>query len=98
MPSWMERIHLYGGLPSVLQLSSPEEKIEYLKNIFDEAYINDIVGRHKVKNRAELEELLNIIASNIGSLTNPKKLADTFKSVKKVNISQKDRKLLRVFV
>ncbi|MDD3219589.1 MAG: ATP-binding protein [Lachnospiraceae bacterium] len=85
---WNEYI-LYGGLPSVLQLSSPEEKIEYLKNIFDETYINDIVGRHKVKNRAELEELLNIIASNIGSLTNPKKLADTFKSVKKVNISQK---------
>lgn len=85
---WNEYI-LYGGLPSVMQLSSPEEKIDYLKNIFDETYINDIVGRHKVKKRAELEELLNILASNIGSLTNPKKLSDTFKSVKRVNISQK---------
>jgi predicted AAA+ superfamily ATPase len=85
---WKEYI-LYGGLPSVAQLNSSEQKMEYLKNIFDETYINDIVGRHKVKNRAELEELLNILSSGIGSLTNPKKLSDTFKSVKQVTISPK---------
>lgn len=85
---WNEYI-LYGGLPSVVMLKTTEQKIEYLKNIFEETYINDIVGRHKVRNRAELEELLDILSSSIGSLTNPKKLADTFKSIKKVTISPK---------
>lgn len=85
---WHEYI-LYGGLPSVVQLQNFEQKIEYLKNIFEETYINDIIGRHKVKNRAELEELLNILSSAIGSLTNPRKLEDTFKSVKQVTISAK---------
>lgn len=85
---WHEYI-LYGGLPSVVQLQNPEQKIEYLKNIFEETYINDIVGRHKIKNRAELEELLNILSSAIGSLTNPRKLEATFKSVKQVTISAK---------
>ena len=85
---WHEYI-LYGGLPSVVQLQNSEQKIEYLKNIFEETYINDIIGRHKVKNRAELEELLNILSSAIGSLTNPRKLEDTFKSVKQVTISAK---------
>lgn len=85
---WHEYI-LYGGLPSVVQLRNSEQKSEYLKNIFEETYINDIIGRHKVKNRAELEELLNTLSSGIGSLTNPKKLADTFKSVKQVTLSAK---------
>jgi predicted AAA+ superfamily ATPase len=85
---WNEYI-LYGGLPSVIMLKTTEQKIDYLKNIFEETYINDIVGRHNVRNRAELEELLNILSSSIGSLTNPKKLADTFKSIKQVTISSK---------
>ena len=85
---WHEYI-LYGGLPSVVQLQNAEQKIEYLKNIFEETYINDIIGRYKVKNRAELEELLNILSSSIGSLTNPRKLEATFKSVKQVTISAK---------
>src|SRR5574344_192000 len=85
---WHDYI-LYGGLPDVVQLQNAEQKIEYLKNIFEETYINDIIGRHKVKNRAELEELLNILSSSIGSLTNPRKLEATFKSVKQVTISAK---------
>lgn len=85
---WHDYI-LYGGLPSVVQLQNAEQKIEYLKNIFEDTYINDIIGRHKVKNRAELEELLNILSSSIGSLTNPRKLESTFKSVKQVTISAK---------
>ena len=85
---WHDYI-LYGGLPSVVQLQNAEQKIEYLKIIFEETYINDIIGRHKVKNRAELEELLNILSSSIGSLTNPRKLEATFKSVKRVTISAK---------
>ena len=84
---WNEYI-LYGGLPPVVMLATSEEKIEFLKNLFAETYINDIVGRHKIRNKAELEELLNILSSGIGSLTNPQKLSDTFKSVKKTKISQ----------
>ena len=83
---WKEYI-LYGGLPPVVMLQSAEEKIEFLKRLFAETYINDIVGRHKIRNKSELEELLNILSSGIGSLTNPQKLSDTFKSVKKVKIS-----------
>ncbi len=83
---WNEYL-LYGGLPPVVLLPTAEQKSDLLKSLFEETYINDIVGRHKVRNRAELEELLNILSSGIGSLTNPKKLADTFKSVKQVSIS-----------
>ena len=83
---WREYI-LYGGLPPVVLLSSEEEKAEFLKNLFAETYINDIVGRHKIRNKAEFEELLNILSSGIGSLTNPQKLSNTFKSVKQVTLS-----------
>ena len=83
---WNEYI-LYGGLPPVVLLSSVEQKMTYLKNIFAETYINDIVGRHKIRNKGEFEELINILASAIGSLTNPRKLADTFKSKKRIAIS-----------
>ncbi len=84
---WNEYM-LYGGLPLVLQFEQPEEKIAFLKSLFEETYISDIVGRHSVRNRAELEELLNILSSAIGSLTNPTKLSDTFKSVKQKTISK----------
>lgn len=84
---WNEYV-LYGGLPSVIKLTTPEQKTELLKVLFSETYINDIVGRHKIRNKEELEELLNILSSAIGSLTNPKKIADTFKSVKQKTISQ----------
>ncbi len=83
---WNEFI-LYGGLPLVLHFQTPEEKISFLKSLFEETYISDIVGRHKIRNRAELEELLNILSSAIGSLTNPSKLSATFKSVKNKSIS-----------
>ncbi len=79
---------VYGGLPLVLNFKTPEEKISFLKSLFEETYISDIVGRHKVRNRAELEELLNILSSAIGSLTNPSKLSATFKSMKQKSISQ----------
>lgn len=79
---------LYGGLPPVVLLPDPEQKIELLKALFRETYINDITGRHSIKNKAEFEELIDILASGIGSLTNPKKLSDTFKSRKNKTISQ----------
>lgn len=84
--AWNEYM-LYGGLPPVVLLPTAEQKIELLKVLLEETYISDIVGRHKVRNRSELEELLNILSSGIGSLTNPRKLSATFKSVKQVNIS-----------
>lgn len=84
---WNEYM-LYGGLPLVLRFEKPEEKIVFLKSLFEETYISDIVGRHKIRNRAELEELLNILSSAIGSLTNPTKLSATFKSVKQKTISK----------
>lgn len=78
---------LYGCLPLVLNFTTPEQKIAFLKSLFEETYISDIVGRHNIRNRAELEELLNILSSAIGSLTNPEKLSATFRSVKNKKIS-----------
>lgn len=83
---WNEYV-LYGGLPPVVLLPTAEQKIELLKSLFQETYINDIVGRHSIKHKDEFEELINILASAIGSLTNPKKLIDTFKSKKNKVIS-----------
>lgn len=83
---WKEYV-LYGGLPPVVLLPTAEQKIELLKRLFDETYINDIVGRHRIRNKEEFEELISILASGIGSLTNPKKLADTFKTKKRKAIS-----------
>ena len=75
---------LYGGLPKVSEYKTDEDKVAYLKNIFEETYLTDIKERHKIRNDAELGELLDILSSSVGSLTNPKKLSDTFKSVKQV--------------
>ena len=83
---WNEYM-LYGGLPLLLSFTTPDQKIAFLKSLFEETYISDIVGRHNIRNKAELEELLNILSSAIGSLTNPEKLAATFRSVKNKKIS-----------
>ena len=83
---WNEYM-LYGGLPLVLSFTTPDQKIAFLKSLFEETYISDIVGRHNIRNKAELEELLNILSSAIGSLTNPEKLSATFRSVKNKKIS-----------
>lgn len=83
---WNEYM-LYGGIPLVLEFTTPNQKIAFLKSLFEETYISDIVGRHNIRNKAELEELLNILSSAIGSLTNPQKLSATFQTVKKKKIS-----------
>ena len=83
---WNEYM-LYGGIPLVLEFAAPNQKIAFLKSLFEETYISDIVGRHNIRNKAELEELLNILSSAIGSLTNPEKLSATFQTVKKKKIS-----------
>ena len=78
---------LYGGIPMVVLREGREEKAVALQNLFSEIYIRDITKRNKVKNIGELEDLLNILASSIGSLTNPEKLKNTFHSVKKSRIT-----------
>lgn len=83
---WNEYM-LYGGIPLVLEFTTPDQKISFLKSLFEETYISDIVGRHNIRNKAELEELLNILSSAIGSLTNPQRLSATFQTVKKKKIS-----------
>ncbi len=82
----------YGGLPLILSRETAEEKAEYLMSLFQKVYLSDIVDRHKVRNREELDELADILASAVGSLTNPLKLANTFRSVKKKTISDKTLK------
>lgn len=83
---WNEYM-LYGGLPLVLNFAAAEQKIAFLKALFEETYISDIVGRHNIRNKAELEELLNILSSAIGSLTSPEKLSASFQPVKNKKIS-----------
>ncbi len=78
---------LYGGIPIVVLREDGNEKAEALQRLFDEIYIRDICKRNKVKNISELEDLLNILSSAIGSLTNPEKLKDTFRTVKKSKIT-----------
>ena len=76
---WAEYM-TFGGLPYCALLPTREEKADYLKHLFDEVFIRDIIERNKIQNDAQLESLLNIISSAVGSLTNPKKLEDTFTS------------------
>ena len=83
---WRDYV-LFGGLPLVFSFGTPDQKSAFLKSLFAETYISDIVGRNNIRNKAELEELLNILSSAIGSLTNPRKLSATFKGVKNKAIS-----------
>jgi len=76
---WTEYM-TFGGLPYCALLPTKEEKADYLKHLFDEVFLRDIIERNKIQNDAQLESLLNIISSAVGSLTNPKKLEDTFTS------------------
>jgi len=77
----------YGGMPYIIQCVHHEQKVSYLTDLFSETYIKDVVSRNHIKNPDCLNDLLNIIASSIGSLTNPTKLANTFKTVKHVGIA-----------
>ncbi len=84
----LEHYMVYGGMPYIYSLKSDEEKSQYLKNLFQETYIKDILERNNIKNDEEiLELLLDFISSAIGSLTNPTKLSKRFFSEKKININ-----------
>ena len=82
---WKQYIN-FGGLPKLFEFSTDEDRFNYLKNIFTETYLKDIRERNDIRGDYELEELLDILSSAIGSLTNPKKLSDTFKTVKQVSL------------
>ncbi|MBP5266200.1 MAG: ATP-binding protein [Lachnospiraceae bacterium] len=78
--AWQD-YYTYGGMPFALSLKSHEEKGHYLKNLFEQTYIRDVLERHNIKNeQGVLDTLLDVLASGIGSLTNPNKLSNTFKS------------------
>ena len=84
--AWREFV-TYGGMPKVLSIESHEEKSQYLANLFSLIYIKDVIERNNLKtSETVLEELLNVVSSSIGSLTNPTRIADTFQSVKKLKI------------
>lgn len=86
--AWREYL-LYGGLPLLLSMKTEEDKSSYLKSLFEEMYIADVTQRHRLKKHpGELRELLQVVASSVGSLTNAKKLSDTFRSEKHVGITQ----------
>ena len=85
--AWID-YYTYGGMPVTLTLHSHEQKSQYLRDLFTRTYLKDVVERHSIQNDTEvLEDLLNIVASAIGSLTNPTKLSNTFASEKQVKIS-----------
>ena len=78
---------LYGGIPLVVLRDGGNEKAAALENLFSEIYIRDIYRRNRIKNQGELEDLLNILSSSTGSLTNPEKLKNTFRTVKNSRIT-----------
>ena len=84
-----EQYSIYGGLPYTLSFETDNERSEYLKNLFEETYIRDIIERNNITGVEELNELLNIISSQIGSLTNPYNIQNTFKSEKNITLSDK---------
>ena len=86
--SALDEYMTYGGLPQVVQLNSEEQRIAYLKNLFEETYITDIRERYGIKRDEELAETINIVASSIGGLVNPTKIANTFATVKQTSISR----------
>ena len=84
---WAEYV-TYGGLPLVWGMRTDQQKIKYLTDLFEKTYISDIIDRNGIEKTEELEALLNVLASAVGSLTNPTKIEATFKSVLKSRISR----------
>lgn len=97
--AWQE-YYTYGGMPLVMAKKSPEEKVRYLQSLFDTIYISDIMDRYKLVNeKYVLDDILNIISSSVGSLTNANKITNTFKSERQMSItSQTVNRYLDYFV
>ena len=84
--AWNE-YSMYGGMPYLLMCKTDQQKIQYLDSLFKETYIKDIVNRNAIRNTDVLEDVLNIVASSVGSLTNPNKLSNSFKTLKNINVA-----------
>ena len=82
----LEEYYLYGGLPQVAQMSTPVEKENYLREIFETVYLKDVIERNHLHNANGMRELVRILASAMGSSTNVRRIANTFKSVGGVDI------------
>ena len=78
---------LYGGLPETIPMTTREEKVAFLRNVYDETYIRDIRERYNIRQEEELEILFDIVSSIVGSLTNPQKIANTFDSMRHSDLS-----------
>lgn len=78
--AWAEYL-MYGGMPLAATMQTDEQKASYLQALFTETYLKDILDHNRIKNNVELDELVDVLASSVGSLTNPTKIAATFRSV-----------------
>lgn len=85
--AWQDYI-IYGGMPLILSQPTDSDKTRYLSNLVNQVYLSDIINRHHLRGLEEVGELMNIIASNIGALTNPKRIANTFLSESKLKLTQ----------
>lgn len=83
----LETYYLYGGLPAVAQMDSPEAKQNYLREIYETVYLKDVLQRNHLKNADGMRELVRLLASTIGSCSNALKISNTFKSVAGMDIS-----------
>lgn len=87
MENYLNEYLRLGGLPQIVTMPDEEQKKEYLRQIFANTYLTDIKDRYDIRNDSDLEELIDVLSSSIGSLTNPLKIQNTFRSVKQSNIS-----------
>ena len=78
---------VYGGMPLTLSMRTDEQKAHYLERLFEETFLRDVVERYGIRKRGELDDLVNVLASGIGTLTNPSRLENTFRSVSRSRIS-----------
>ncbi len=85
--AWKE-YRIYGGMPGLLLMGSDERKAEYLKKLFEQTYFSDIINRYNLRGNEEIGELLDVLASSVGSLTNTLTLTNTFNSLKHLSISR----------
>lgn len=85
---WAEYV-MYGGMPFLRTMRTDEQKVRYLKNLLSEVYLTDVVGRNHLEKTEELDDLVDVLASSVGSLTNPSKIEATFHSVLKSGLDQK---------
>lgn len=84
--AWQE-YYTYGGMPYVCTLRDHRSKAQYLAGLFDNIYLSDILERHSIRDKSVLDDILDVVSSSVGSLTNPQRIADTFASVRQVKIS-----------